>query len=228
MRIVALSLLATLGGCVASTATAPPASRPASALRGSAPRARVAGVSALVESAAARHGVPAALVLGVIEVESSFNPRTRSAAGATGLMQLMPRTAASLARHLGREVALEDPEFNIEAGTYYLAYLLRLFGGDLELALAAYNTGPMRVRRWQRGGAALPDYSRRYVAAVLAARDRFLAGAAPPATVAPTSIPMLDHAGLRALLRRQRARYGERADEPLPDAGPASAPTEGS
>jgi hypothetical protein len=144
-------------------------------------------------------------------------------------MQLMPRTAASLATRLGRtDYELDDPEFNIEAGTAYLGYLLRLFEGDLALALAAYNTGPVRVRRWQREGTALPAYSRRYVAAVLAARDRFERGEAPASRPVLERHPELDGDGLRALLRRQQARYGDRPDEAIPaEAGPASRPAPG-
>jgi soluble lytic murein transglycosylase len=223
MRALACLATAALAAC-ATPALAPEGPARPRAL-GSAPPARVASVRALVAAAAARHAVPEALVLGVIQVESSFDPTARSSAGATGLMQLMPRTAVSLAARLGREdYALDDPAFNIEAGTYYLAYLLRLFGGDHALALAAYNTGPMRVRRWQREGTELPAYSRRYVAAVLAARDRFARGEAPASRPAEAH-PELDGDGLRALLRRQQARYGERPDEALPaEAAPASRP----
>jgi soluble lytic murein transglycosylase-like protein len=203
-RLACLAVLA--GGCAPTVP--PPVSRPAS----STPRAAaVAAVLPIVERAASAHGVPVELVLGVIQVESSFDPSARSSAGARGLMQLMPRTAESLARRLGRDrFDLEDPEFNIEAGTAYLAYLLRRFDGDLSLALAAYNAGPVRVQRLAASGQALSAGSRRYVAVVLAARDRFARGA--PAV----DDQDLDRDGLRRLVQQQRQRYGERPDEPLP------------
>lgn len=95
----------------------------------------------LIREVAARHGVDFALVKAVVAVESAFNPRAVSRAGAQGLMQLMPAT--------GRELGLEDPfnaEANVDAGTRYLAGLLRAFR-DERLALAAYNAGPSRVAR---------------------------------------------------------------------------------
>jgi len=214
----ALLALALLEGCVRAGSTPAPRT-PRGPVRAS---ALTEGVLPLVERASQRHGVPADLVLGVIQVESSFNPRARSPVGAQGLMQLMPRTAESLARQLGREdYDLEDPEFNIEAGTFYLSYLLRLFEGDTEAALAAYNTGPYRVLRWRREGRALADYSVRYAAAVLAARDAFKAGGSTMAVrFSPASRDVarrseLDRDGLRSLVRSRRQLYGERPDEAL-------------
>lgn len=93
--------------------------------------------------AAARHGVDPALLAALISAESGFRHDAVSAKGAQGLMQLMPDTATSLG------VTLDgDPHANLEAGTKYLASLLEQFGGDVELALAAYNAGPGAVRRW--------------------------------------------------------------------------------
>jgi soluble lytic murein transglycosylase-like protein len=168
-------------------------------------------IEQIVDEAAVRHSVSRSLILGVIQVESSFNPQARSHVGARGLMQLMPKTAASLARRLGREDDYEitDARFNVEAGTLYLAYLLRTFAGDEALALAAYNTGPARVKRWQRAGKSLPVYSQRYVAAVRKARRRFAAGDAVPQLK-----EQMDRAGLRRLL--QQKLYGDRPDEALP------------
>lgn len=204
---------------------------------------RVEAVLPLVQAAAERHGVPPDLVLGVIQVESSFRPKARSRVGASGLMQLMPRTAASLARRLKRpDYQIDDPSFNIEAGTYYLAYLLDLFGDDARWALAGYNAGPTRALKWRRRGR-LPGQVRRYVATVLATRNRFtawlertspgrggpmLAGTSSPAATGPGTGPgtgtgtgtdqdlELDQSGLRALLREKEQLYGERPDEPLP------------
>jgi soluble lytic murein transglycosylase-like protein len=91
-----------------------------------------------------------ALIEAVIAVESAFSPSAVSPQGAVGLMQLMPQTA----RRFGALDAF-DPAQNIRAGARYLRYLLDLFGGDLELALAAYNAGEGAVRR---NGARVPPF----------------------------------------------------------------------
>jgi soluble lytic murein transglycosylase-like protein len=114
----------------------------------------------LVEQAARRHGLEPALVLAVVSVESGFKPGAVSAKGAQGLMQLMPRTAASL----GVEDAF-DPEQNLDAGVRHLEALVRQYDGDLTRALAAYNAGQGAVAR--HGG--VPPYreTRAYVRRVL-------------------------------------------------------------
>jgi len=108
---------------------------------------------------AERYGLDCLLLAAVVEVESSFNPQALSHRGAVGLMQLMPSTAGH------DPVRLTDPEVNLDAGARYLAWLLRLYDGDLTLALAAYNAGPGAVERF--GG--LPPYreTQRFVEKVL-------------------------------------------------------------
>jgi len=81
------------------------------------------------------------MVLGVIKAESNFDPYAVSKAGARGLMQLMPGTAADM-----RVSDVFDPEQNIAGGTQYLAKMLELFDNRIELALAAYNAGPTAVQ----------------------------------------------------------------------------------
>jgi soluble lytic murein transglycosylase len=107
--------------------------------------------TAELEAAAREHGLPPWLLAGVARQESTFLPAARSAAGATGLLQLMPGTATGHARSLGlpRPVDLTDPAVNLRLGARELADVLRQFGA-LEPALAAYNAGPSRVRRWWR------------------------------------------------------------------------------
>lgn len=135
---------------------------------------RIALVQPIVEREAKAHGLEPALVNAVIWVESRFRPEAKSPAGARGLMQLMPATAAHLAKQLGeRRPKAHDPDFNIRAGAYYLSRLLERFDGDETLAIAAYNAGPGNVAKWQANGKPLPDYSRDYVAKVNEARARF-------------------------------------------------------
>jgi len=109
--------------------------------------------------AANRHGLDPALVLAVARVESCFDPRARSVAGALGLMQLMPATA--------RELGVADPfdaRANLDGGSRYLARMLARFDGNLTLALAAYNAGPGSVVR--HGGVPPFPETRAYLARI--------------------------------------------------------------
>ncbi len=110
---------------------------------------------------ATRVGIDPALVLAVIEAESGQATDAVSPKGAVGLMQVLPGTAAEI----GFPDAA-DPAHNLEAGCRYLAALLETFGGDVELALAAYNAGPGAVRHW----GTVPPYreTRAFVARVAA------------------------------------------------------------
>jgi len=105
-----------------------------------------------VSEYAAQFGLEEALVLAVIREESRFNPKTLSWANARGLMQIIPQTGLGVARLVGiksyRTAQLFEPEMNIKLGCYYLAQLLKRFGGNKIYALAAYNGGPIRVKKW--------------------------------------------------------------------------------
>ncbi len=95
--------------------------------------------------------VEPALTLGLIRQESNFDAQAASPVGARGLMQLMPATAAAVARKLGEAAnlpALSDPGYNMRLGTAYLAGLLQQFGGAMPYAVAGYNAGPGRVTDW--------------------------------------------------------------------------------
>lgn len=95
-----------------------------------------------------------ALVAGVIRQESSWNPRAVSRAGARGLMQIMPSVGRAIAESRGYPLwdpnLLFDPDVSLELGTTHLRAALSEYGSNLPRALAAYNAGSSRVRRWSR------------------------------------------------------------------------------
>lgn len=103
-----------------------------------------------IQTAAHAARIDPALVHAVISAESGYNPSAKSRAGAVGLMQLMPETAARYS-----VTNRWDPEQNIQGGTRYLSDLLRMFNNDLRLALAAYNAGEHTVVRY---GNRIPPY----------------------------------------------------------------------
>ncbi len=114
----------------------------------------------LIAQAAERYGVDPAVLHGLIQQESGFDPDAQSAAGAAGLTQLMPSTASSL----GVSDPL-NPGESIEGGARYLAEMMERFGGNTNDALAAYNAGPGAVEQY--GG--VPPYAetQSYVGKVL-------------------------------------------------------------
>lgn len=104
------------------------------------------------DGSSARQQREAPLVLSLIRQESAFNPRALSSAGARGMMQLMPSTAKRVARSIGqpynRARLLDDPRYNVRLGMTHLDRLISRFDDTPALALAAYNAGPTRVKRW--------------------------------------------------------------------------------
>jgi soluble lytic murein transglycosylase len=142
-----------------------------------------------------------ALVLGITRQESGFDPNVRSGAGARGMMQLMPSTAAILARKIGVSYSpgrLDDPDYNMRLGSTFLDQLVTQFSGSYVMAAAGYNAGPSRPTQWAascgdpRGGSTDPiDYiecipfseTRNYVMRVLenmqVYRARLNGGSAP-------------------------------------------------
>ena len=108
-----------------------------------------------------------ALIHAVISVESAYNPRAISRAGAVGLMQLMPETA----KRYGVNNRL-DPEQNIHGGARYLRFLMKMFDNNLKLVLAAYNAGEEAVMKY---GMRIPPYreTQNYVPKVLHHYERY-------------------------------------------------------
>jgi hypothetical protein len=139
---------------------------------------------AAIARAAEDAGVDPRLLTALVWTESSFDPEAVSGAGAVGLTQLMPATAAGLG------VDPADPTANLEGGARFLRQLIDRFG-RIDLALAAYNAGPGRVAREWDGGPGVP-VAEEYVAKVLA---RYRALAHPGVEVASLVAPV---AGLTA------------------------------
>lgn len=130
-----------------------------------------------------RHRVSPYLLAAVISAESAWDPRARSSVGAVGLMQVMPSTAAELARrgkvdaHAFPADKLEDGRVNIEYGAAYLRYLIERYH-EIEIALAAYNAGLANADQWAASGGdireqiAFPE-TRHFVLKVSRGKDRY-------------------------------------------------------
>ena len=126
-----------------------------------------ADMTSQIEQAAQQHGVDAALLAAVIDVESGFNPKATSPKGAMGAMQLIPSTAANY--------GVTDPynlQQNLDGGARYLKDLLVSHNGNIPLALAAYNAGRLRVAQYNRR---IPPYPETmlYVPRVLAKMESY-------------------------------------------------------
>ncbi len=126
---------------------------------------RRAGYGNIIRSASYKYGIEPSLIEALITVESNWDSSAVSKKGAIGLMQLMPATAYDM-----QIINPFDPVQNIEAGTRYLRFLLDRFNGKLDLALAAYNSGPTTVEK--SGGIPAIAETRRYVRKVLSINNR--------------------------------------------------------
>ena len=165
-----------------ATATASPTATVATAASAAVGGSAATGVSELpadvpygaeITAAAKKYGIDPALLAGLVKQESGFNPNAGSPAGARGLTQLMPATAAGLG-----VTNVLDPVQSLEGGAKYLRAQLDAFGGDVTRALAAYNAGPGAVRRY--GG--VPPYAetQNYVRAVQANAAAYRAASPSP------------------------------------------------
>ncbi len=132
----------------------------------------------IIVAAARYYSLPPALVKAVVAAESSFEPAAVSAAGAQGLMQLVPETAAEV---FVRDTF--DARDNVYGGARYLRILANRFGGDLRLTIAAYNAGPALVDKARDVPAV--DETRQYVQRVLALYKHYLTTWHPEPAAAP-------------------------------------------
>lgn len=107
----------------------------------------------LVLKAATQYNVEPELIWATMKEESTFKHDVSSWAGAMGLMQIMPATGQDIATRLNTTIIDSDllkPEINIKFGTFYISSMLKMFSGDIDKAMAAYNGGPGNVSRWNK------------------------------------------------------------------------------
>jgi len=163
----------------AATGADTPGVAPEPAVQGTGGGSEGGEYESLIAQAAARNGLDPALLHGLIQQESGFDPSATSGAGAAGLTQLMPGTASSL----GVANPL-NPAESIEGGARYLSEMMSRFGGNTADALAAYNAGPGAVQQY--GG--IPPYAetQSYVTKVLGYAETYRQS--HPAT-APVGVP---------------------------------------
>ncbi len=165
-------------------------------------------VTAHLREAARLHKIDYDLLKAMIVTESGFNSTAVSPKGAVGLMQIMPATAERYGLRADKLGAIEDkltdPKTNIRTGTRYLRFLIDLFPGQLELAVAAYNAGEGAV---QRAGNKIPNYpeTQAYVRRVLqiyqAGKPMQLAAVGTaPRQIGPRRVRMELPAGTHALM----------------------------
>lgn len=180
-----------------------------------------------LREASNRHGVDYELLKALIAAESGFDTHAVSPKGAVGLMQLMPATAERYGVSGDAQIPLErklaDPKTNIGAGTRYLRYLIDLFPGKLDLALAAYNAGEGAV---QRAGNRIPDYreTQNYVKTVMQLYDMLKPPALTPAARAPARVRMELPGGAARRGNLPAAPAQGAATAPQAGAGPAQSP----
>ena len=136
-----------------------------------------------IQQAAQQNGIPPAILTGLLETESTWNPNAVSRVGARGLAQFMPDTAAEFG------VNVNDPVSSINGAAKYLKYLQDYFKGDLKLAIIAYNGGMGNVQRY---GGAIPGNveNQEYYGKVLKAAGKYGYGKqtlSDPAVIRPSS-----------------------------------------
>jgi soluble lytic murein transglycosylase len=157
-----------------------------------------------VRALEAEYELPKNLIYAIMRQESAFDAQVVSPASAVGLMQIMPATAQRIAEELSIKVDLNDlkqPDVSLRLGAFYVGKLLKMFGGNIMLAAAAYNAGPTAVTDWLAGDieheadlwvARIPyDETRNYVARVVGnlARYQWLDGGDSAVIKVPMGFP---------------------------------------
>ncbi len=187
------------------------------------PSDRVERWRPMIEAAAEQHGVDAGLLTAMVQVESGGAPDVESSAGALGLMQVMPATAARIAAERGQPAPdadrLLDPDYNLDAAAWFLARQLENFSrsdapeAGVDHAIAAYNAGAPRVRSWLEGRRELPLETQRYVESVRASwgGPSQLAATAPLSTPTMTVHPLPEGRRTSGFGRRQHPMTGATA-----------------
>lgn len=153
-----------------------PESHPMQGCRKKPTPATIIQIATAVIDISDRYGVVPALTLGIIRRESAFCNEAISRAGARGLMQLMPATAADQVAEIGAPLKVYRIRDNIHLGVYYISKRLIDFEGNQDLALKAYNAGVNHVLKVKAGE--IEDYykePREYAKAVLAFKKEYLA-----------------------------------------------------
>lgn len=142
-----------------------------------------AAIDALVAEAALQNGLDPCLILSIMRAESAFNRSAVSVKGASGLMQLMPATAARFGVK-----NIFDPRENVLGGSRYLRWLLDRFSGDVRLAIAGYNAGEGSVEFY---GYRIPPFleTQNYVRTIYARYSTIHLGSLPQAPVVEASKP---------------------------------------
>ena len=153
-----------------------------------------------INAAAAEFNLEPALLFALVKSESNFRPTIHSHAGAIGLAQLLPSTAAGVARQLGisnfQTSDLYDPALNARLGAAYLRSLLDKYDQREDLALMGYNGGPGAVNRYLSSGT-LPRETNRYYQVVLDRRDKYAEILAEQATEQQNPEPVEQTTGIK-------------------------------
>jgi hypothetical protein len=172
----------------------------------------------VIDASAAKYGIDPAWLTRLLHQENGFRPTGTSPAGAQGIAQFMPGTAARYG------VNVNDPSSSIDGAAHYLSDNLKMFGGNQGLATAAYNWGEGNVQKWLKSGGGVPKETQQYVSNITGTPITTWAGAggassrlatSPPQDAAPSQAPgPIDPSII--------ARGG--VSPPIPGAAPAPTP----
>lgn len=182
-------------------------------------------LEALARKDAAKYGVDPDIFVRQITQESGFNPAARSSAGAEGIAQFMPGTAA------GYHINPYDPVQALDAAARYDASSLRSFGGDYRLALAAYNAGARNAHEWNNpsfAGGQTYNYVRSILGSLPPVQKLAAVASQPPPAAAPSPVPVSGPSQVRLAQAVQALRTLLATSKPVtinPGFAPITLPT---